>query len=145
MCSGCSPSTATCRPSVFGKTTASARNCGKLAARSSGPTIVLQMQGLSLRSLGGNGSSPRAVVQLLLQLPVRPWRWQMESCITKTNSGRKLGRLGSPARTGPPGAWAQGPACLPVAVSAAISAVVELWLLIEANTAGNNGKPGSKT
>jgi hypothetical protein len=64
---------------------------------------VLKRQGLSLGSLGSNGSSARAVEQRVLhQLRLRRWRWQMERSPSKTkrNSERDLGRLGLPARTG---------------------------------------------
>ena len=103
MCSGCFPSAATCRPNVFGKTSASPRTRGTRAASSSGPNIVLKRQGLSLRRLGSNGSSARAVEQLLHQR-VRRWRRQLKSCPSKTkthSSERDLGRLGLPARAGP--------------------------------------------
>ncbi len=89
---------------MFGKTLASPRVCGTRAARSSGANIVLKGPGLRLRRLERNGSRARAVEQLLLhQLRVRRWRWQMESCNTKTirNSERDLARFGWPARTGP--------------------------------------------
>ena len=89
---------------MFGKTSASPRMRGTRAARSSGANIELKRQGLSLHRLWSNGSSARAVGQLLLhQLRVRRWRWQMESCNTKTirNSERDLGRLGWPARLWP--------------------------------------------
>ena len=129
MCSasGCFPSAATGRPNVFGKTSESPRKCGTCAASSSGPTIVLKRQGMSLCSLGSNGSSARAVEQLLHQLRLRRWRWQMKSCPTKTKTH-------SSERD--PGCWAQGgPACHPEAVSAVIiMAVVEWRLMIEANT-----------
>ena len=79
--------------------------------------------------------------QLLHQLRIRLWWWQMESCPSKTKthrSERDLVRLRLPARTGPrPGCWAQGggqPACHPEAVSAAFTAAVEWRLMIEANT-----------
>ncbi len=105
MCSGCFPSAETSRPNVFGKTSASPRTRGTRAASSSGPNIVLKRQGLSLLSLGSNGSSARAVEQLLHHLRLRRWGWQtMKSCPTKTkthSSERDLGRLGLPARTGP--------------------------------------------
>ncbi len=89
------PSTATGRPNVFGKTSASLRKCETCAARSSGLTIVLKRQGLSLLFIS------KAVEQLLHQLRLRRWWWQMESCPRKTttNSERDLGRLGLPART----------------------------------------------
>ena len=123
MCSGCFLSTAPGRPNVLGKTSASPRKCGTIAARSSGTNIVLKGPGLGLRRLGRNGSRARAVVeQLLHHLGVRRRRWMMDSLTTKTirNSERDLGRHGWPARTRPegpdrrPGCWAQGgPACLP--------------------------------
>ncbi len=103
------PSTATGKPNVFGKTSASPRMRGTRADRSSGANIVLKRQGLSLCSAGSNGSSARAVEQVLHQLRLRQWRWQMETFNTKTNmnSERDLGRLGLPARTGPE-AWFLG-------------------------------------
>ena len=123
MCSGCFLSTAPGRPNVLGKTSASPRKCGTIAARSSGTNIVLKGPGLGLRRLGRNGSRARAVVeQVLHHLGVRRRRWMMDSLTTKTirNSERDLGRHGWPARTRPegpdrrPGCWAQGgPACLP--------------------------------
>ena len=138
MYSGCFPSTATGRPYVFGKNSASLRKCGTLAACSSGPTIVPKLQGLSLSSLGSNGSSARAVEQLLHQvqlLLLRRQQIQGFSTKTKTDSERDLGRLCLPARIGGPDAGGAGdhPA-IPEAVSANITAVVEWWLMIEANT-----------
>jgi hypothetical protein len=93
-----------CRPNVSGKTSASQRPRRTCAASSSGPNIVLKRQGLSLRRLGSNGSSARAVEHLLHQLRVRRRRRQLESCPSKTKtrrSERDLGRLGLPAKTGP--------------------------------------------
>ena len=125
---------------MFGKTSASPRPRGMGAASSSGPNIVLKRQGLSLRRLGSNGSSARAVEQLLHQLQVQRWRRQLKSCPSKTktnrNSERDLGRLGWPARTGPEARLlgAEGPACHPEAVSAAFTAAFEWRLMIEANT-----------
>ncbi len=97
------PLTATGRPNVFGKTSASPRMRGTCAASSSGVTIVLKRQGLSLHSLGSNCSSARAMEPLLHKLLLRRWQWQMESLPTKTNrnSERDLGRLGLSARIGP--------------------------------------------
>ena len=116
---------------------ASPRMRGTRAARSSGANIVLKRQGLSLRRLGSNGSRARSVEQLLLhQLRVRRWRRQMETFNTKRNrnSERDLGQLGLPARTGQVTRLlgAGGPACHPEAVSAAITAVFEWRLMIEA-------------
>jgi hypothetical protein len=72
---------------------------------------VLKLQGLSLRSLGSNGSSAMAVELLQLhQGRLRGWQWQMEVA----------------------GRW--GPARHPEAVSAAVSAAVEWRLMIEAKT-----------
>ncbi len=97
------PLTATGRPNMFGKTSASPRVRGTRAASSSGAKILLKWQGLSLCSLGSNGSSARAVEQVLHQLRLRRWRWQMERLPSKTNrnSERNRDRLGLPARTGP--------------------------------------------
>ena len=47
---------------MLGKTSASPRKCGTIAARSSGTNIVLKGPGLGLRRLGRNGSRARAVV-----------------------------------------------------------------------------------
>ncbi len=63
---------------------------------------MLKLQGLSLRSLWKQrliSKGGAAVEPLLYQLRLRRWRWQMAICTT--NNERELGRLGSPARTGP--------------------------------------------
>ncbi len=99
------PSTATGRSNVFGKTSASpmTRMLGTRAASSSGANIVLKRQGLSLCSVGSNGSSARAVEQVLHQLRLRRWRWQIKRLplMKNRNSERDLGRLCLPARIGP--------------------------------------------
>ena len=75
MCSGCFHSTVTGRPNVFGQTTTSPMTCGTLAASTSWMNIVSQMQGLSLHSVGSNGSSRRARShQRQLVSPRRPRR-----------------------------------------------------------------------
>ena len=107
-------------------------------------------QGLSLRRLGSNGLSARAVEQLLHQLRLLRRRWQMKCCPTKTktDSESDLGRLGLPARTGQEaqllGAGDQPAIRIPEAVSAAITAarVVEWRLMIEANTCRKHWQNG---
>jgi hypothetical protein len=134
---------------VFGKTSASPRMRGTRAAGSSGPNIVLKRQGLSLCSLGSNGSSARAVEQVLHQLRLRRWRWQMERLPSKTNrnSERDLGRLGLPARTGPE-ARLQGAGDQP-AIRKPFLPPSRRWLSggwwLKQIPAQRNGKSGSET
>ena len=111
MCSGCFHSTVTGKPNVFGQTTTSPRTCGTLAASTSWRIIVFQLQGLSLHSIGSNGSSTRAVNQHRQQLlrGVLPLRWLIlkRYNMMKQTSERKLGRpAGGPDRR--PGCGAPG-------------------------------------